>query len=78
MNKELIYSYLSLTISDKVKVYNSIYTGNLDVAIDTDKDGMFRFVYDCEPDIEDKPYLDNCLFTISGMVKLANNMIGGI
>ena len=78
MNKELIYSKLSSTISDKVKVYNSLYTGNLDVAVDVDDRGLFYFVYDCEPDSRDKERLNDFLCQFSGMVTLANNMIGGI
>ena len=77
MNNEYMYSCLLMATSDRMRLYNSLYTGELVVEIRTNDDGTFWFVYDCQPDIEDGLYLDNCIFQIKGMMQLANIMIGG-
>lgn len=77
MTHEHVYSCIRLAVSDRVYAYNSMYTGDLLVDVDTKDDGTFRFVYYCDPNMEDKPWLDHYLFQIQNLIKLANIMIGG-
>jgi hypothetical protein len=69
---------LERTIRDRVKRYNNIFTGNLDAEVCVDEHGMYYFVYDCEPEEDDKDFLNNCLQQISGMIQLANNLKGSV